>query len=494
MSFARAGALAFVAVLLSTACQAGVPTADLERAQAELKASQAQLQASQADLAKQREQTATLKAALDPATKPFNEWSKDWKQRAKPGSLKATFAVKTLTTYEAKGAPLFEAKPGGLYVYANTGNQNWPPVGPLQTNTNKYSRVNVIDAQTKKLVATREMTDAVGFSHFSAVTPDGRFAYVSGGGSFSEPEKSVVWKVDARTLEPAKKIQVGGTVHHMQVFRDRFMLVSTFSTVPGAPSIFLLDSATDEMVGGVRADDLGGGTYLAFQDPQEKFIYVLMEPKGSPGFAGLMQGTMGQGVFWIAKIDPDTWTVVREYPYPGWRSDWIQFGADGKSMYVDGYLDDTVSKIELESGKLVWRTDTGTGPYGIELTADGKEVWVTDKGEASKNHKGRTITVIDEKTGTYKDTIPQGRGTDHLTLSPDGKEMWASSNDNGEVNVFDVSTKKLIATIPMPLLGDAHGVVFVSYGADGKSRVVADLGDFHGGVDPRNSRPLAAGR
>lgn len=493
MSLARAASLAFVAVLI-VACQTGAPAPDLERAQADLNTSQVELRASQAELAKQRELAATLKAALDPATRPFNEWSKDWKQRAKPGSLKATFAVKTLTTYEAKGVPMFEPKPGGLYVYVNTGNQNWPPKGALQLNTNTHSRVNVIDAQTKQLVATREMTDAVGFNHTSAVTPDGRYAYVTGGGGFADADKHVVWKVDARTLEPVKKLQVGGTVHHMQVFRDRFMLVSTFSTVTGGMSIFLLDAATDEMVGGVRASDLGGSTYLTFQDPQEKFIYVLMEPSESAGFAGLMEGTMGQGVFWIAKIDPETWTVVREYPYPGWRSDWIQFSADGKSMYVDGYLDDTVSKIDLETGKLVWRTDTGPGPYGIELTADGKEVWVTDKGEASKNHKGRTITVIDEKTGTYKDTIAQGRGTDHLTLSPDGREMWASSNDGGEVNVFDVSAHKLIATIPMPQRGDAHGVVFVSYGADLKARVVADQGDFHAGVDPRNSRPLAIGR
>lgn len=103
---------------------------------------------------------------------------------------------------------MFTPKAGGLYVYVNTGNQSWPPKGPLQLNTNKHSRVNVIDAETKKLVATREMTDEIGRNHTSAVTPDGRYAYVVGGGG--EPDRSVVWKVDAVTLDPLKKLRIGG--------------------------------------------------------------------------------------------------------------------------------------------------------------------------------------------------------------------------------------------------------------------------------------------
>ncbi|MBI2940144.1 MAG: hypothetical protein HYY04_06855, partial [Chloroflexi bacterium] len=133
----------------------------------------------------------------------------------------------------------------------------------------------------------------------------------------------------------------------------------------------------------------------------------------------------------------------------------------------------------------------GVGPYAIELTADGKEVWVTDKGESWKAHKGRTITVVDAEKGNWLDTIVYGgRGVDHLTLSPDGKEVWATANDSGTVYVISVATRQTIAEVPLPQFGDPHGVVFVHYDQDGKARVVADQGDFKGGADPRNGRAI----
>lgn len=430
-------------------------------------------------------------------TTPFEEWRQHWQRMAKTGSLKSEFEVIVEKTYEATGSRIIDPEPGDLLVYENTGNQNWGPVTrPNEENTNEYSRVNVIDARTKELLGTMEMTDKAGFNHTSAVSPDGRYAYVVGGGSYGNPEEAVVWKVDALTLQPLKRLDLGGTVHHMQVFQDKYMLVDTFSTeekLGRTRVVFLLDPNTDQIVGGVRSEDLGGRIYTAWGGPEQEYIYLLMEPMEVTGTsAALHQGMLGSGApFWVAKLDPDTWEVVQEYPYPAYRSNWIQFSADGKYMYVDGTLDDSVVKIDLETGEMVWRADVGTGPYAIEVTADDKEVWVTDKGESWKRHKGRTITVVDAETGEYMDTIVYGgRGVDHLILSPDGKEIWASANDSGTVYVIDVATHQTIAEIPMPQFGDPHGLVFVYYDQDGKARVVADQGDFHGGIDPRNGRAL----
>jgi len=42
----------------------------------------------------------------------------------------------------------------------------------------------------------------------------------------------------------------------------------------------------------------------------------------------------------------------------------------------------------------------------------------------------------------------------------------------------------------MPGFGDPHGVPFVYYDTDTKSRLVADQNGFHGGVDPQRGKPL----
>ena len=425
---------------------------------------------------------------------PFNEWRQAWTRLAKEGPIGSAFEVKVLKTYEATGPRVIDPKPGDLFVYINTGGQNWGlPTRPDETNTNEFSRVNVVDARTKKVLGSGEMRDAPGRLHTSAVSPDGRFAYVPAGNG----DDAVLFKVDALTLEPLKMLDIGGTIHHIQVFQDRYLMIDTFSMKESTGSkkraIMLLDPETDQIVGGIKSDDMGGNQYVAFTDPKQEFIYSLMEPlKGGAGSKEYMAGAIG-GVnpYWVAKIDPKDWSVVAEYPYPGLRSDWIQFSADGNFMYVDGSVDDSISKIDLTTGEMVWRNYTGVGPYGIELSADGTQVWVTDKGESWKGHSGRTITVVDAEKGTWLDTIMHdGRGTDHLTLSPDGKEVWASANDSGALVVMNAADHSVTDRIYMPLYGDPHGVVFVAYGADGKGRVVADQGDFHGGIDPRNGKPL----
>lgn len=447
----------------------------------------------------EKEETAEEEKALSPQllamyTTPFEEWSKDWQRRAKTGSLKSDFEVTVLKTYENTGPRIINPKPGDLLVYVNTGSQNWGPVTrPNEENTNEFSRVNVIDARSKKFLGSMAMTDAPGRSHTSAVSADGRYAYVPA----ARDDESVLFKVDALTLQPVKMLDVGGNIHHIQLFRDRYMLIDTFrmkeSTGSIARAVFLLDPETDQIVSGISSDDLGGRIYTAWVGPKGEFIYLLMEPNEVTGTsAALHDGMLGAGApFWVDKVDPDTWEVVREYPYPAYRSDWIQFSGDGKYMYVNGSLDDSVVKMDLETGQMVWRADVGTGPYGIEVTADDKEVWVADKGESWKRHKGRTITVVNAEDGEYMDTIVYGgRGNDHLTLSPDGKEIWVTANDSGTVYVVDVATHQTIAEIPMPQFGDPHGVVFVYYDEAGKARVVADQGDFRGGTDPRNGRPL----
>lgn len=421
-------------------------------------------------------------------TSAFNDWRLTWERKPETGSLAATpFDIQVVKTCEETGPRLINPQPNGLFVCVNTSNQNWGVVTrPNEENTNKYSRVNVINARTKELVSSMEMTDEGGFTHTTSITPDGRYSYVIGAGSYSAPEGAVMWKVDALTLQPVKKIKVGGTVHHMQILRDRYMLVDMFSLVDGGLKVFLMDPETDEMIGGLDVSKLGGSSYTAWGDPAGEFIYLLMQPSRDPmytasGLGGLWVGAMYQPIYRVAKIDPDTWEVAREFHYPGTRSDWIQFTPGGDFMYVDGYIDETISKINLATGELVWRTDTGTGHYAIELNADGSEVWVADKGESGKAHKGRTLTVIDDATGTRIDTIVHGgRGVGHIILSLDGTEVWASANDSGTVFVIDAVTHETTAEIPLPQFGDPHGFVFVYYDENGVGRVVADQGDFHG--------------
>ncbi len=230
--------------------------------------------------------------------------------------------------------------------------------------------------------------------------------------------------------------------------------------------------------------------YTAWTD--DEFIYVLMEPTGyashrSTGMLGainLYKGALTtMKPFWVAKIDPDTWEVVREYPYAGFRGDWIVIDANKEFIYVTAAGTSNVNKINLETGDIQWTAPAGISPYGASLTADESELWVANKGETT-GHFGRTISVLAADSGRQLATLFSGYEVDHLLLAPNGKEMWATSNGEGRIYVFDVNTREKKTVIQMPQNGDPHGLVWVHYDENGESKVVRDQGGFRNGINP----------
>lgn len=435
----------------------------------------------------------------------FESVLSDWQRRSKTGNIKHDYEIREVAVFDP-GEPKFEPEPGGLYFYENLGTSGLfrHIDGPPPEST----QVVVGDARTKEVLASYQLPfELRGSVHTTVMSPDGKFVYIIGARPFSvgdtQPSLTTpqsLLKVDAVTLQPVKQVMIGARLHHGQIFQDRYLLLDSFSRDKNGLDVFLYDPEKDQIVGGVRSDELGGSPYTAWTD--DEHIYILMEPLGY-GFAGAdktFSGYMGASnlyggrltalrPFWIAKLDPNTWEVVKEYPYPGYRGDWITFDADSKHMFVPAGGSSNISKIEIETGKAVWTVPTGIGPYGANLNADQTEVWVADKGETS-GMIGRTITVVDADTGRHRHTLFSAYQVDHVLLAPNGKEFWCTSNAEGRIYVFDAETHEQTHIIDMPKFGDPHGVVFVHYDENGASRVVRDQGGFHNGIDPRVGRAL----
>lgn len=444
----------------------------------------------------------------------FDTVLEDWQRHAKTGSIKRDYDVKVLATYEP-AEQVFFPKPGELYFYENVGtNARRRPAGVTAAES---TQVVVGNARTKEVIASREMPRELrGAVHTTVLSPDGRYIYIIGpssqtpGGMGGAPAAgpapgmgmgmggsmlripATLLKVDALTLQPIKQLAVGGRTHHGQIFRDKYLLIDTFVSDPDGLDVFLLDPETDEIIGGIRSEDLGGSNYTSFTD--NEFIYVLMQPGGDGGAIGGANGVAAGTLtallpYWVAKIDPDTWEVVAEYPYSGYRGDWIIIDSKSENLYVPAAGSSNVTKINTATGAIEWATATGTGPYGGTLTADEKELWVSNKGEAT-GVIGRTLTVVETATGRPLETVFSGYQADHVLLSPNGKEMWVTSNGEGRIYVFDAETREQITVIDMPGFGDPHGLVWVHYDDDGNAKVVRDQGGFHNGINPAKGKPL----
>ena len=430
------------------------------------------------------------------AVETFASVQETWTRRAREGSLTSHYRTEVVATWDP-GEPKFTPEPGKTYFYENVGTTSSPSVlfdGYVPPPSNQ---IVVGDAQTKEIIAGYMLPESLRATvHGTVMSPDGRYVYIIGsrpGQADTAPTvntSATLIKADALTLQPIKQFTIGGRIHHAQAFRD-YILIDMFARDPDGLAIMLLDPETDEIVSGIRDVDLGGFAYTAWSDKDYEYIYALVEPAGyAPGRAtgmfaavSMYQGRLtAMRPFWVAKIDPDTWTVLREYPVPGYRPNWLVVDTAKEHMYVINSLSNA-SKINIETGEVVWTNGTGIGPYGASLNIDESELWVADKGEGA-HHLGRTITIIDTQTGHATETLYGAYKVDHVLLAPNGKEMWASSNGEGRFYVYDAESRELTNIIDMPGNGDAHGLVWVHYDEDGQPRVVRDQGNFHGGVNP----------
>lgn len=426
----------------------------------------------------------------------FASVQETWTRRAREGNLISHYQTEVIATFDP-GEPKFTPEPGKTYFYENVGTTSSPSVlydGYVPPPSNQ---IVVGDARTKEIIASYMLPESLRATvHGTVMSPDGRYVYIIGarpGQADDVPtvnSSATLIKADALTLQPIKQFTIGGRIHHAQAFRD-LVLIDMFARDPDGLGVFLLDPETDEVVGGIRDVDLGGFAYTAWSDKDYEYIYALVEPAGyAPGRAtGMFAAvSMYQGrftalrPFWIAKIDPDTWEVLREYPIPGYRPNWLVVDSAKENMYVINSLSNA-AKINIETGEVVWTNGTGIGPYGASLNLDETELWVADKGEGA-HHLGRTVTIIDTQTGHATETLYGAYKVDHVLLDPTGTEMWATSNGEGRIYVYDAESRELTSIIDMPGNGDAHGLVWVHYDENGVPRVVRDQGNFHGGINP----------
>jgi len=113
---------------------------------------------------------------------------------------------------------------------------------------------------------------------------------------------------------------------------------------------------------------------------------------------------------------------------------------DEKKLYVANIRSGSVAVITRATGA-VHSLPTGEGAEGIDVTPDGGEVWVTNRG-------AHTITVI----STASDSIVArfesgGQMPIRVKITPDGREAWVSNARSNTVTVFDVRTRRMLTTI-----------------------------------------------
>ena len=399
-----------------------------------------------------------------------------------PQSIRGDLRV--AATYDSSGPDAWSARDHPLVYVASEGKG----YAHRPSGTNSLPGVQIIDANTKKVVASALFDlgfKTHGTPHGLGISPDGKWLYVAtgeGDHAMTAAEGTArLLIVNARTLKLAMTLTTDRSsgrlrgFHHIEAFKDwqgqdRILMQDQSTTR------WILDPKDNHrVVKAITLDDVGPmGHPYSTVDPSGKFLYMNIsspEIREAGGLAG------------VAKVDLEKGTITQILGMHAGNPIGMVHTADGKFTYVAEGHGSVVYKIDNAQNKMVGSTSAGVaGPYGLALNWDESELYAMGKGEGSHN-TGGVVGVIDTKTFRPTQLFDQpmnigGSIIDHGIVHPDPNvnEMWVSSAGTWETIVVDLATRKVKARIPSPNGGDTHNGGFVRYNSDFTGELLADMG------------------
>jgi YVTN family beta-propeller protein len=153
----------------------------------------------------------------------------------------------------------------------------------------------------------------------------------------------------------------------------------------------------------------------------------------------------------LAAIDLDTQNVLWKMPTAKVPAGlWMTPGDQYLLLGATG--EDNVQVIDWKNRKEVKRIFTGKGAHNFRPLGDKKHVFVTNRIASSISMINmQTLEKVGDITG-----LPAG--PDDMEITPDGKTLWVTLRFSKKVGVIDIPSMKLLTVIPVGK--SPHGVFF----------------------------------
>ena len=135
----------------------------------------------------------------------------------------------------------------------------------------------------------------------------------------------------------------------------------------------------------------------------------------------------------------------------------LGYSAKRKLLAVVSIGSNAVTFISTQNDSIIKTLYIGRSPHEATFTPDGKQVWVTVRGEAY-------ISVIDAEKMVEIKRVAVADGPGMVAFTPDGKNAYICSSFTAELDVVNAATYKVVKRIPV--VSPFSPNIFCSY--DGK--------------------------
>jgi YVTN family beta-propeller protein len=148
---------------------------------------------------------------------------------------------------------------------------------------------------------------------------------------------------------------------------------------------------------------------------------------------------------------------AREVPPKECSPTFVSVSPDDQRLYIACNYSNSLQVWDASTLTPIKEVPVGRGAYNVEPSPDGKLVIVTNK-------KDQSVSLIDAHRLTEIARIPTSKKIVHgAVYSPDSRLAYVSSesigSDPGSVDVIDLASKKLVATVAVP--GQPTGITLL---------------------------------
>ena len=208
-------------------------------------------------------------------------------------------------------------------------------------------------------------------------------------------------------------------------------------------SISVIDTATGEVL-----DQIKVGKNPEFVRVNGNFVFISSEPSAiggpppKPGSKEAEEDDDDKIPARIAIVDLAKGEKIKDI-VGGPETEGIEFSADGKEIVITNEADNTVTVHNIESGELVKTIHTheyGDRPRGIKLSPDGQTFLATLE-------YGNKFMVIDKDYNVVR-TVDTGKVPYGISFDATGEHIYVAANKEKALQVFDATTYEKIKDIP----------------------------------------------
>ncbi|HXP79879.1 MAG TPA: YncE family protein, partial [Verrucomicrobiae bacterium] len=229
--------------------------------------------------------------------------------------------------------------------------------------------------------------------------------------------------VDPATEKVLVKLPTGRGPHEVAVSPDgRFAYVSNFGRYSVYPAG---DTEHDKASNSITVIDL--------VDRKVKTTFDLGTHTGPHGMTVSHDGKL----VWVTtetpqailELDSATGKIQHVWNTTQERSHMIVATPKETKFYVTNTVSGTVSMVDRSTGE-VKVISTGPGTEGIAISPDGKEVWAANRTDAK-------ISIISTATDAIVASFPSGgKSPKRLEFTPDGSQVWVTNSGSSQTTVF----------------------------------------------------------